>query len=140
MNKLMVLAISVLIAGCATTANYEELHHTWVGDSAVDLVKAWGPPQTSVKQPDGSQVLEYTNHRVMRDSTYNSTELSSYTSGNNGIGPEPNGSNGPEYASGMNLTRAIPQDCTARFIVNSQGIITNWSLQGNKCRTQSLNQ
>lgn len=49
MRKLMLITISVLMAGCATIANYGELHHTWVGNSAADLAKAWGPPQITDK-------------------------------------------------------------------------------------------
>ncbi|MDE2090733.1 MAG: hypothetical protein KGJ08_02375 [Gammaproteobacteria bacterium] len=110
-----------------------------MGDSAADLANTWGAPQTAVKQPDGSQVLDYINHRVMHDSTCSSTELRSYTSGNNnGVGPVSNGCNGSESTSGMNLTRTIPQGCTARFIANLQGSITKQSLEGNECKTQFI--
>ena len=54
----LLVSLVVLVAGCATTENYEKMLNTWVGASEVDLVKKWGPPD-SVYEGAGSRFLTW---------------------------------------------------------------------------------
>ena len=45
----------LLLTGCATTAGYEKILNSWVGDNADHLVSSWGPPASSYQLTDGGE-------------------------------------------------------------------------------------
>jgi hypothetical protein len=58
----MGLVAMAIVAGCATTANYEDLLKTWVGRSEDELVKDWGAP-SSVFQAASSKYYTYVRNK-----------------------------------------------------------------------------
>ena len=48
----LLLVITGLLAGCATTANYEKTLNSWVGHSESALISSWGPPSNSYTSGD----------------------------------------------------------------------------------------
>ena len=53
------LLAALAVTSCATTANYEKILQSWVGNSEDHLVESWGPPQRSYALSDGGK-----SHRV----------------------------------------------------------------------------
>jgi len=53
MRTILLAAVLMLIAGCATT---EKAKETWLGASYEDVVRTWGPPVRSGKLADGREV------------------------------------------------------------------------------------
>ena len=62
-NGKIVAAIALFLTVCATTANYEKVLSSWVGNNADNLVSSWGPPESSYPLSDGGRVLQYSNQR-----------------------------------------------------------------------------
>ncbi len=61
-TSFLLLALAGFLGGCATTGKYETVLDTWIGSGEVELVKAWGPPQ-SVYEVGGSKFLTYSTRR-----------------------------------------------------------------------------
>jgi hypothetical protein len=53
MRAIQVVALTALLAACATT---EKAKETWLGASYDETVRAWGPPARSGKLADGADV------------------------------------------------------------------------------------
>jgi hypothetical protein len=52
----------LVVAGCAGIPNEEAFKYEvskWQGRDASDLVKAWGPPAATVREPNGNTVYTY---------------------------------------------------------------------------------
>jgi hypothetical protein len=62
MRQTIVAAGLCLLAGCATTANYEKILQSWVGASELELVRKWGTPQR-VYETGGTKFLTYASSR-----------------------------------------------------------------------------
>lgn len=56
---LAVLTLCVLGTACATTANYEARVHSWQGQKADLLVRAWGEPDATEKLSSGNKMYVY---------------------------------------------------------------------------------
>jgi hypothetical protein len=141
MKKLITLVVSCILGGCATTANYEAILQSWIGQPVDNLVSTWGPPQSSFTLSNGGQVLEYSDQRNMQMPGYSyTTPQTTYQSGN----VSAYGSGGSAYGtySGISTTYVqhqtpgynIALSCKTRITVDSNGVITNWAWQGNNCK------
>src|SRR3546814_10352470 len=123
MRRIRVLLIStafILLAGCATTENYERILQHWVGAHADRLVTAWGPPDSQYTLSDGSRVLQYSRRRLV---DYGGNYF-----------PE------PVFVDGRTLwlpswdpTYIVARVCITRFTVDPQGIVREWRWEGNDC-------
>lgn len=71
MKKLLIL---LLLAGCATEANYKTRVDSWVGQTEIKLVRVWGTP-TSEYTVDGHKFLSYAHHGSMMTGDANSMSL-----------------------------------------------------------------
>jgi len=141
MKKILATVSVILLAGCATTANYEKILSSWVGASVDSLVSSWGPPQSSFELSDGSKVIEYVSARNVQiggytysspQTTYHSGTASAYGSyGGSAYGNYSGTST--TYVQKTTPVQNIAMSCKTRFTVNSSGIITKWSWQGNDC-------
>jgi hypothetical protein len=141
----VIICYALLLASCASTANYEKAPQSWVGASADSLVKTWGPPQSSHKLSDGGQVLVYVYEGTMHLNGHNNTESqTSYrfdTTSAFGF----NGSYAQGMYSGTNTPNEQHQNsghdiylmCITRFTVNPQGTIISWAQRGNNCKARS---
>ncbi len=124
MRKTITLtAILFTLAGCATTANYEKILQSWVGDTELNLIRKWGPPRESY-ETGGSKFLVYSSSR----NVYLSGTAPSYTTtviGNtaytNAVGGTP----------GQN----IGLSCQTTFEISGERIVS-WRWQGNACKAR----
>ena len=145
-NSIVALVIPTLLAGCATTANYENLLNTWVGNHVDSLVSSWGPPRSSFQLSDGGKVIEYANSRNIQiggytttvpQTTYNSGTANAYGSGGYAYGSYSGTST--TYVQQTTPVQNIAMQCITRFTIDPQGIITKWSWQGNDCKARNPN-
>jgi hypothetical protein len=139
------ILLGALLSACATTAGYEAVLNTWVGDTSDHLVAVWGVPQQSFRTRDGGVILQYqrtgqivlpgvtTYHPV---TTYNNGTVNSTTSNGTQIDGSYNGTS-TTYVPQTSDPIVIPQACATRFTVDASGRITNWSWQGNACRAKA---
>lgn len=127
---LLVLIIGIFLSGCATTANYERRLNTWLGHNADELVMSWGPPDRSYTLNDGSKVIEYARgHNVtIPFTTTNPTTTQHF--GTFGSTPYSGFSTGTQTTT---TYHTFNQWCNTRFTVSPQGIIRNWTWEGNHC-------
>lgn len=144
MNKLKaIVLLALLLAGCATSANYSKLLQSWVGSSGDNLVMRWGPPTRSYPLSNGGKVLEYSYQRNIQIGGYTTTvPQTTYNSGTANV----HGIRGSSYGtySGSSTTyvqqttpiQNIAMRCVTRFTINAQGTITNWTWQGNDCKSE----
>lgn len=144
MRYLLLALVSLSLCGCATTANYEKILNSWVGDSADNLVASWGPPNSVYDKSDGGKVLQYNrqgNFYMPGYTTYQN--VTSYHSGNvnayNNYGGSAYGNYSgttttsvPVYNPGFNVALW----CNTTFDVNSSGRIQRWTWQGNNCKAR----
>ena len=140
-NLTRMIVLSVVLSGCATTANYEKILSSWVGSNVDNLVMSWGPPVNSYPLSNGGKVLEYSNQRNVQiggyttttpQTTYNSGSANVYGTGGSAYGTYSGTST--TYVQKTTPVQNIAMQCTTRFTVNAQGTITNWAWQGNDCR------
>ncbi len=134
MNKIIYIFVVILfVSGCATTANYEKILATWVGNHSDNLVSSWGPPQSFYELSNGGRVLEYSNQRNAQIGGYTTTTpQTTYHSGSTSYGNTFSGTS-TTYVQTQTPTYNVNLWCKTRFTANSNGIITNWTWQGNNC-------
>ncbi len=61
-NWFFIAAMPLVLAGCATTANYEAMLNSWMGLPEVELVSGWGPP-IQAYEVGGKKFLTYSSQR-----------------------------------------------------------------------------
>jgi len=61
MKKLLVILLCLGLAGCATINKTME---SWMGANANDLIASWGPPQQTMSDGQGGQILVYSSART----------------------------------------------------------------------------
>jgi hypothetical protein len=138
------ILVLLLLAGCATTAGYEKVLNTWVGQSADRLISSWGAPANSTQLSNGGRVLEYSNQRNVQVGGYTTTvPQTTYQTGTTNVYGSNGGSaygnyNGTSttYVQRTTPVQNITMQCVTRFTVNAQGTITNWAWQGNDCKAK----
>lgn len=142
--RILALAASIIVAGCATTANYEKVLSSWVGRHVDHLVSSWGPPYSSYPLSDGGKVLEYTSQRNVQiggytyttpQTTYHTGSANAYGKGGSAYGTYSGTST--TYVQQQTPIQNITKICKTRFTVSPQGIITNWAWHGNDCKAKA---
>lgn len=120
MKRFSVVVLTLMLASCATTAKYEKILNSWVGDDELNLVRSWGPPQQAY-EAGGHKFIVYSNDRNVfvpgQAPTYQ-TNVIGNTAYTNSYGGSP--------AMNVNLS------CTTTF-ETADGKILNWSYRGNDC-------
>lgn len=112
--------LAVLLSGCATTARYETVLNTWMGENVNNLVNSWGYPQKSFNAPNGNMVYMYGNSSsytmpTQTNTTYNIIGNSAY---------------GNSMTTGG---QTVNYWCRTYFEVNESNTIVNWRWEGNRC-------
>lgn len=64
MTRLAWIALTSLLASCATTAGYEKMLNSWVGREEIDVVRRWGPPQQTYETA-GRKFLSYSSEKTV---------------------------------------------------------------------------
>lgn len=116
----MVLLASV-ITGCGTTANYEKVLQSWVGQWEGSLVEAWGVPDGTYTSGD-VKFLTYMKSRsgyVPGTSPTYSTQIIGNTAYTSSYGGSP----------GYSFTLT----CKTTFKIMG-GRVVGWSHEGNHCK------
>jgi hypothetical protein len=129
------------VAGCASTAGYEAVLRSWVGDSQDNLVSTWGNPDSQYPLSSGGRVLQYSRSAsIMIPGQTAYQPVTTYQSGTATLtsinGVTANGAyNGTSttYVPHTSDPVIIAKNCTTRFTVDSSGLITNWAWQGSAC-------
>ena len=123
MNRILVTVLTLLLAGCATTAGYEKLLDSWVGAEEVDLVRSWGPPQRAY-ETGGRKFLAYSERRNVhypgRPPAYITTVVGN-TAYSNPIGGSP----------AMN----VRSTCITTFELQGTKVVA-WSWKGDDCKAK----
>ena len=120
MKHAIFLVAAALLAGCATTENYQRRANSWIGATELSLVRAWGSP-TNVYETGGRKFITYSQSRSMQiagvQPTYSTTRIGNtyYT-----------------QASGGMPAQDIGLHCTITFEVLNDVVVT-WNAQGNYC-------
>lgn len=114
---------ALVLAGCATTAGYEKVLHSWAGSTELDIVRAWGPPAQAYDVGDRRFLVYSSNRNVVVPGvapTYTTTLVgnTAYTRPVGGVAP-----------SAMSL------GCQTTFELD-RGFIVRWQYQGNDCKAQ----
>jgi hypothetical protein len=121
--KKVIFLLTLILSGCATTANYEKLLSSWVGSPESALISSWGPP-SSVYESDGTKYLTYSKS----NSGYIPGVAPSYQTryvGNTAYTTPIGGYSGFVYNN----------NCSTTFTVSNK-TITNWRYEGNACRSR----
>ncbi|MCC7225826.1 MAG: hypothetical protein IT507_03930 [Burkholderiaceae bacterium] len=122
LGTLATMVSLALLGGCATTAGYQSMLQTWVGQNEQSLVTGWGAP-SAVSESPPYRYLTFT-----RFSGYD------YTTVGYGYGYGYYGYYGyPWYGYGApGYTYATPIICTTMFALQN-GVVVNSSFQGSGC-------
>lgn len=122
-NTLLALCASVILAGCATTANYEKLLSSWVGHSELELIRAWGSP-VGQYESGGVRFVTYEQRRNVFIPGTNPTYQTNII-GNTAYTTAVGGS--PAYN--------IPLSCRTTFEIQNERV-TSWRWEGNGCKSR----
>ncbi len=139
MKKTFILLFTILLSGCATTANYEKKLNTWVGTSVDDLILGWGEPEKIYQKKEGGRIFEYSRTQRVQTSEYSYTVPQ--TTFSSGI-YKPYGSTVYNDYYGVQTTyieKTVPATsvdltCTTRFAINDSDIVTDYKFSGNDCK------
>ena len=140
MKKLICITVlAMLVSGCATAINKQM--QSWVGANVNDLIASWGPPQQTMPDGEGGQILIYAENRTwtMPGKAVTTTTGFANTSGNintNTYGNQTHGNiSGNTYGNAQSTTTYTPPQTTGytaqrMFWADSKGIIYRWSWRG----------
>ena len=107
--KGLVTLLSVLLFGCATTERNTDDLNSWLGVHSDALVASWGPAQGGSISENGDSVIEYR--------TVNGVLLEG-------------------HVEAPYKRQEVIFICLTQFTVNQSGVITDWSQNGNDCKTK----
>lgn len=132
------LIVLIVISGCATTENYENILATWIGNSESQLVSKWGPPKTVYQESSNSKIFTYSRDRNVQLGGYQvSTPVTTRTNGN--IYGDVNASynsTSTTYVQSTTPIQNISMNCTTRFTITN-GYVKYWSWEGNDCKAMA---
>jgi hypothetical protein len=127
-----ILLISVLSAGCVTTAQKKEKFSqdldSWIGKSADDLVVAKGPPTSTFQLSSGGRVFEYSKSGSVTSGG------GSYTINQTVYKPGAGGGTW-EYVPQQKAlpTSTHEYSCKVVFKVSAANVVESWTSEGNRC-------
>ncbi len=129
-NNMFILclaSISLLLSGCATTANYAHIVHSWHGSKLNRLTHVWGYPDGHFKAPNGHRVYFYRYD-------YHAYVPGQYFPGYSAVNYGPYGGayiyTSPSYYTPGYSLRAF---CKTFFEVNRHNTIIHTDFRGNNC-------
>jgi hypothetical protein len=127
----------VALAGCAPQEGYREIVQTWIGNSADELVQAWGPPTSSYQLDSGGHVLQYDRSRTVSMGGYTTlTPVTTYSSGtvySGGASGNYSGSS-TSYVPVTTPSSTFSVGCVTRFRTSPSGYIEAVDFDGSDCR------
>lgn len=121
MNKAPIVALAVLLIGCASTSAYDSELQSWVGRGQSELFGAWGAPSNVTKNDQGATVLMYHQERSYRKG-----------GGSIGIGGAMGGASGTPV-KGKSGGKVVIKYCDVFFTLDASDNIGSYSYEGNEC-------
>jgi len=135
MKKLAVGIVLIGLSGCAvaTTENYEAILQSWIGQPVESLIASWGPPQSSATLNNGVRILEYwyVYNRHVPGYTYMAPQTT-YHQG--AVGGTTYSGTSTRYIAQRVSGYDVNLMCKTRITINPQGLVSNWTYQGNNCK------
>lgn len=124
------LALSVLLTGCATPQKYDAKLNEELGKTASELMASFGQPSRTRRLADGNEIISYinVNYQIITDPNYffNTgfmTEDEIFTPFTIGE---------TEIPVGNFMGETITDYCKTDFYLTN-GIVTSWQWRGNSC-------
>lgn len=96
--------LAAVLAGCATSGHYGRTLEPWIGASADELARIWGPPDATETLDEGRRALIYLEERIFNIAI---------------------GSDGDP--------RVLRRSCETTFYLTREGVIAGINAQGNFC-------
>ena len=141
MKRLIIAAVTLQLAGCATQAGFSQLMNGYIGQPESALIARLGVPSSTHQLDSKSKMLQFDKSRtIVLPGMTTSTPVRTTTNGQVSVGQM-----GQLPATGTYTSTSttwvpskapdvtIAQQCSVRFKVDS-GIVTSWSADGNACR------
>ncbi len=131
MKKLiLLLALVVLVSGCATVAGYEMVLKEWMGKTENHLISRWGIPTETYTTPNGNKLIKYRWQNTYQTGGYYLTEQkTAYHRG--------------EYSgtTTYSVDKWVPVEnhtnwCDTTFTASPDGYLIHWSWRGNSCKAK----
>lgn len=135
MKRILMTTIALFIfsisLGCVSAIN--KTMESWMGHNVNDLIASWGPPQQTMSDGQGGQILIYSQSRQWQ--TPGQATTNTYGSANTSGNIYGNTYTGNTYGSARSTTTYTPPQtygyaAQRLFWVNSNGIIYRWSWKG----------
>ena len=131
MKHILALLAAFLLVSCATTAGFQRLCTSWVGQSEQSLLMSWGSP-VNVAYTNGGKVITFRQSGQYITPTQTNVQTNAYGQATY----DPYGA----YASGSATTRATTTGgqvitfwCETSFFIDSDGTVVQYSFRGNNC-------
>ena len=133
LSSLLIMLIG--LTGCYSTANYEKMLSSWIGQSELELISVWGPPQSSYQASTNVKVIQFVSQSNVQIGGFTTTTpVTTYNTGS------VYGNNGSAFYSGTSTSyvptttpiQNIALNCTTIFTIED-GIVSNWKWKGNAC-------
>lgn len=118
MKKLIIMFSIFVLGGCATTANYEKILNSYMGQSKATLVTNWGVPSGTYQLDEKTELLKYSTEQYVVNN-YTPIDNSAFSRG---------------FASGYN-SRNGKYWCDTTFTITN-GVVSNWQYNGNMCKAK----
>lgn len=114
----------VVMLGCATTQNPDQVFSSWIGKNLDDLIFEVGQPDRTFTLNDGSKVVEYIRTTKVQEKDWENTFANSAELARAAADPT------YKEAAKLSEYKTITQTCTVRFKLNDNAIINNYAYSG----------
>ena len=133
MKKIIcLLALVILMSGCASTAKYEAKLNTWVGASENSLIASWGIPDKTYDLSDGKKAIEFIHKDILQTGGYTyAVPQTTYQSGT--IGNKSYSGTSTTYVTETEPVRKYRLSCKTSFIIDNNRKVESWHHEGNNC-------
>ena len=111
-TRRVIALVVLLVAGCATTGNYEKVLRSWMGNDVNSLIVSWGPPSDVYTMPDGRKAYTWLRVGGTRVTANYNRYLNMVTAG------------------------SVTYWCKTTFTTTPSGVVRNWRWEGNACRSR----
>ena len=132
-RSLKSLIIIFFIVSCATSAKYEKLLDTWMGNNVNHLISSWGAPSSTFKMSNGNTILTYMRSSSGAIPIYNQPQTTTHQGTKYGSSGMTKYSGTSTSSYGTTTYMPVTWSCKTEFTVDTRDMIINWRYQGNNC-------
>ena len=131
MRKILIVLVFLLalssITGCATMINKKMA--SWVGHNVNDLIASWGPPQQTMSDGQGGQILTYSQARQWTTPGQSTTSTTTTANVYGGV-YSAHGSGQGTSRTTYNPPKTYGYNTQRMFWVDKNGRIYRWAWKG----------